>query len=413
MGDDNKTQIITGRRGTMPPPSEYRAVSVCRRPSECTPAEPATGPTRATHAPALPCSPSLRATRQPRRRYPPFERPALRSVTCRTLINVFDHDPSISFCSDRTVGPVLLPRRLEDPASQPDYVLLMGTPVDEIPLQQRRPRVRSPRRCPTCPSVLRPSASVFKGSPAHVSTLSGPAAQDRHPAGFPRRPPGGAATLSRVPSPFGHRHPLLGHPVPAEGFRPSYDRPTGPTRPGPRRGFHVPRTRNTAGVGAPYTPRPAVFPRPALTARSPLAASSSGQALSPRYSSRLPGLEITKHHQGFTPVHPPGLPLARLLPQTEQGPLGFYPGLRTPTDKTRRRTPGRGSILNTDRELRIRHDRPPICAFTRYARPRVAREDFLCRSSVIVVFSPSCSASSVLGTTIECSSITPSSGRML
>ena len=180
----------------------------------------------------------------------------------------------------------------------------------------------------------------------------------------------------RVPSPFGQRHPLLGHPVPAEGFRPSYDRPTGPTRPGPRRGFHVPRTRDTTGVGATYTPRPAVFPRPALTARSPLAAPSSGQALSPRYSSRLPGLEITRHHQEFIHVHPPGLPLARLLPQTEEGPLGFYPGLRTPTDKTRRRTPGRGSIRNTDRELRTRHNRPPICEFTRYARPRVARENF-------------------------------------
>ena len=119
-----------------------------------------------------------------------------------------------------------------------------------------------------------------------------------------------------------------------------------------------------------------MFPRPALTPRSPLAAPTSGQALSPRCSSRLPGLEITKHHQGFTHVHPPGLPLARLLPQTEQGPLGFYPGLRTPTDKTRRRTPEWGSILNTDRELRIRHDRPPICEFTRYARPRVARENF-------------------------------------
>ena len=120
-----------------------------------------------------------------------------------------------------------------------------------------------------------------------------------------------------------------------------------------------------------------MFPRPALTFRSPLAASPSGQALSPRYSSRLPGLEITKHHQGFTHVHPSGLPLARLLPQTEQGPLGFYPGLRTPTDKTRRRTPRRGSILNTDRELPTRHDWPPIWEFTRYARPRVAREDFL------------------------------------
>src|SRR6185312_3795066 len=61
---------------------------------------------------------------------------------------------------------------------------------------------------------------------------------------------------------------------------------------------------------------------------------------------------------------------------TDSG-LGFYPGLRTPTDKTRRRTPGRGSILNTDRELRTRHDRPPIYEFTRHARPRVAREYFL------------------------------------
>ena len=89
-----------------------------------------------------------------------------------------------------------------------------------------------------------------------------------------------------------------------------------------------------------------------------------------------PRLEITKHHQGFAHVHPPGLPLARLLPQTEQGPLGFHPGLRTPTDKTRRRTPGRGSILNTDRKLRTRHDRPPTCESTRYARLRVARENF-------------------------------------
>ncbi len=106
-----------------------------------------------------------------------------------------------------------------------------------------------------------------------------------------------------------------------------------------------PRSTHTRhdGGGSPYTPRPAVFPRPALTARSSLAAPSSGQALSPTYSSRLPGLEITRHHQEFTHVHPPGLPLARLLPQTEEGPLGFYPGLRTPTDKTRRRTPGRGS----------------------------------------------------------------------
>jgi hypothetical protein len=41
---------------------------------------------------------------------------------------------------------------------------------------------------------IRSAASVFKGSPAHVSTLSSPAARGLHPAGSPRRPPEAAAT---------------------------------------------------------------------------------------------------------------------------------------------------------------------------------------------------------------------------
>jgi hypothetical protein len=113
-----------------------------------------------------------------------------------------------------------------------------------------------------------------------------------------------------------------------------------------------------------------VFPRPTLTVRSPLAASSHGQALSPWYSSRRPGLEITRHQQGFTHVHPSGLPLARCSPGRNGGPSAF-PGLRTPTDRTRRRTPERGSISNTDRELRTRHNGPPTCEVTRNTRPRV------------------------------------------
>jgi hypothetical protein len=119
-----------------------------------------------------------------------------------------------------------------------------------------------------------------------------------------------------------------------------------------------------------------VFPRPTLTVRSPLAASSHGQALSPWYSSRRPGLEITRHQQGFTHVHPSGLPLARCSPGRNGGPSAF-PGLRTPTDRTRRRTPERGSISNTDRELRTRHNGPPTCEVTRHTRPRVAREKLL------------------------------------
>jgi len=99
---------------------------------------------------------------------------------------------------------------------------------------------------------------------------------------------------------------------------------------GPRRGFRVPRMRDATGVGAPYTPRPAVFTRPTLGLRSPLAASASGQALPPGSSSRRSGLTITRHQQGFTCVRPSGLPLARSLPRTERGPLGLFLELRTP-----------------------------------------------------------------------------------
>ena len=101
-----------------------------------------------------------------------------------------------------------------------------------------------------------------------------------------------------------------------------------------RRVFHVPHNRDSAGLGALFTPRPAVLSRPASVPRSPLAASTNGQALSPRSTSHLPRLSITRHHRGFTHVRPPGLPLARSLPRMGQGPLGFFPGLRTPAGRT-------------------------------------------------------------------------------
>ncbi len=122
-----------------------------------------------------------------------------------------------------------------------------------------------------------------------------------------------------------------------------------------RRGYHVPRFRDSAGLGALFTPRPAVLTRPTRTPRPPLAASSSGQALSPRSTSHLPGLSITRHHQGFTFVRPPGLPLAWSLPRMEQGPFGFFPRLRTPIGRTYRRTPRRGRASSTRPRLRNRH----------------------------------------------------------
>jgi hypothetical protein len=43
---------------------------------------------------------------------------------------------------------------------------------------------------------------------------------------------------------------------------------------------------------------------------------------------------MTRHRRGFKFVRPPSLPLARSFPRMERGPLGFFPGLRTPTGRT-------------------------------------------------------------------------------
>jgi hypothetical protein len=83
------------------------------------------------------------------------------------------------------------------------------------------------------------------------------------------------------PSPFGRRHSLLGHPVPAEELGPPCGRLTGhPIAPGPRRGYRVPHARAATGVGAPSTPRTAVLPLPSrlLDRRLPL---RNGQSLHP------------------------------------------------------------------------------------------------------------------------------------
>jgi hypothetical protein len=81
-------------------------------------------------------------------------------------------------------------------------------------------------------------------------------------------------------------------------------------------------------VGAPSTPRPAVFTRPTKILRPPLAVPPRpGPA--PRSPSHLPGLWVTRHQRGFTHVRPSGLPLA-CAPGWNGTRFGFFPELRTP-----------------------------------------------------------------------------------
>ena len=78
----------------------------------------------------------------------------------------------------------------------------------------------------------------------------------------------------------------------------------------------------------------------------------SGRSLSPRPAHPTRGVAVTRHQQWFTGIHPSGLPLT-CGPRTERGPLGFPPGFAP--GRYRPRTPGRGPVLDTDPESRLRH----------------------------------------------------------
>ena len=154
----------------------------------------------------------------------------------------------------------------------------------------------------------------------------------------------------RVPSPFGHRHPLLGHPVPAEDSAPLT---IGlPDRLGPdpdevstfhahetRRGW-VPLYPETSGV-------------PTTGSHCPVAACRPFQRPGPIThvfvpSSRVRNNEASSGVHSRSPARPSPRPVA---PPDGRGALRLLPWASHPNGQTRRRTPGRGSILNTDREL--------------------------------------------------------------
>ena len=138
---------------------------------------------------------------------------------------------------------------------------------------------------------------------------------------------------------------LLGNPVPAEDFHPPHGRPTRRVPkhpPGPRRGFHVPHTRITTGLGALFTPRPRgaqptgpippAVARPLFQGPGPIA---PVHIPSPR-SCLLRG--VVKGSLAFT--RPAFSPARSSLDGTRTA-LGTLPGLRTPQTRSLQRTPRR------------------------------------------------------------------------
>ncbi len=82
--------------------------------------------------------------------------------------------------------------------------------------------------------------------------------------------------------PFGHRHSLLGHPIPAQELGLPHSRLTGPSGAGPGRGYHVPHPRDTTGLGASSTPGTAVLTPTGRRAR-PARAASQRPVPTPRH----------------------------------------------------------------------------------------------------------------------------------
>lgn len=168
-------------------------------------------------------------------------------------------------------------------------------------------------------------ASAFKGSPAHVSALSGPTAR----VGIRPVPPRPTAWSSglRAAGPVAFRPPASAFwaSCPAEGFRPSCDRPTRPWRAWTPTGFPRSARSETRPGWAPPTPRGQRCSRGrrvALDRRLPPL--PAARPYHPGLPSRRPELWITRHPQGFTCVRPSGLPLA-WHPRTERELLGRLP----------------------------------------------------------------------------------------
>ena len=178
---------------------------------------------------------------------PAVLRPALTSVTRRTLTRALLRDRSISFCRLRTFfrSPACdaakirrLSRRTFSSAwpqsteSQPGLVL----------------RSVHQHRCPTCPSVMASLLLLSAGSP-------GPRQRSFEPGTRPIRPvmreplAGEPASGPGFLLPFGHRHSLLGPSCARWGIGPSSRSAYRRTTAGPHRGCHVPHVTDAAGVG--------------------------------------------------------------------------------------------------------------------------------------------------------------------
>src|ERR1700682_524010 len=138
--------------------------------------------------------------------------------------------------------PVLLPRRLENPAPQPRYVLLMGTPINDAPIHNNGNVLGSVHR-----DGVQLAPTVREAPGLGVQRLTCPR---QHPHGPNHVRVGIRPVLPRRSTEAPTMTPRVSCRLSATGIR------LLGFLPGPRRGFHVPHIRVPTGLGALYTPRP-------------------------------------------------------------------------------------------------------------------------------------------------------------
>jgi len=200
----------------------------------------------------------------------------------------------------------------------------------------------------------------------------GPSHGGWYPASYPRQPAEVPATMPRVSC----RLPATGVRFLGILFLPGASALLTVGLPGSAwtlAGFPRSAHPSHGRIGCPLTPRPSgahtTGPIP------PVAARPHFQGPGPITPVLIPSpeLSITRRHQGFTRVHPPGLPPRLVIPWMDQGPLGSSPGFAPQQAGPAAHARAGDGHRALARSYTTGITRPPNRKLTRNVRPRVAR----------------------------------------
>lgn len=256
-------------------------------------------------------------------------------------------------------------------SSKPRLVRWRDT-VRSAQLGVGRPRVRSPRpwsRRLTCPLVGASSSPSPAGAHLTTSAPFGPGHQARYPAGYPRRLAEGQPSCLGFPLPFGCRHLLLGHPVPAGELGVPHGRLTGHGCPDPD-GVSVFRTHELRPGWVPSIPRGRrCSPGPAALT-GPRLPHHNGASLHP--ASNIPSREAPLHEAStrVQAIHPSGLPLTHRRPDGTGSRFGFSSSFAPRRYQRRTSRMGTGHRARTWTTLTASAEPPILCSHSKRATSR-------------------------------------------